>query len=254
MTVTFPGCPTATEPLGIGTWAWGDQTTWGMGGYDADYDERTITEAWDASLAAGVTLIDTAEIYGGGESERIIGRRLAADPSVRSRLVLATKFLPAPHKLNVKSALRSALVGSIERLGVERVDLYQIHGPVSLRSKAALADALAAVVQEGLTVGGGRVELLGQGGRVDPRRPGEERRAPGLEPDRVLAPAAGARDRRAAGDPRAARRGDPRLLADRAGPPHRQVLGGQPAAGPADALGPPDGAGRPDRGRAAAHR
>jgi aryl-alcohol dehydrogenase-like predicted oxidoreductase len=151
MTVTFPGCPTATAPLGLGTWAWGDRTTWGMGGYDADYDERTIAEAWDASVAGGVTLIDTAEIYGGGESERIIGRRLAADPSVRSRLVLATKFFPAPHKLRVRSALRSALVGSLDRLGVEQVDLYQIHGPVSLRSKAALADALAAVVQEGLT-------------------------------------------------------------------------------------------------------
>lgn len=149
--ITFPGCPTASEPLGLGTWAWGDRSTWGMGGYDADLDERTITEAWEASLAAGVTLIDTAEVYGGGESERIIGRLLARDPSVRDRLVLATKFMPAPQKLNVKAALRAALLRSIERLGVEAVDLYQIHGPISLRSKAALADALAAVVEEGLT-------------------------------------------------------------------------------------------------------
>ena len=65
--IAFPGCPTATEPLGLGTWAWGDRSTWGMGGYDADLDEKTITEAWEASLAAGVTLIDTAEVYGGGE-------------------------------------------------------------------------------------------------------------------------------------------------------------------------------------------
>jgi aryl-alcohol dehydrogenase-like predicted oxidoreductase len=148
--ITFPGSTTATEPLGLGTWAWGDRATWGMGGYDADLDERTITEAWEASLAAGVTLIDTAEVYGKGESERIIGRLLANDPAARDRLVLATKFMPAPHKLDVKGGLRSALLGSIERLGVSKVDLYQIHGPTSLRSKAALADALAAVVQEGL--------------------------------------------------------------------------------------------------------
>lgn len=149
--IAFAGCATETEPLGLGTWAWGDRSTWGMGGYDADLDERTITAAWEASLAAGVTLIDTAEVYGGGESERIIGRLLANDPSARDRLVLATKFMPAPQKLNVKAALRSALLASIERMGVTKVDLYQIHGPISLRSKAALADALAAVVQEGLT-------------------------------------------------------------------------------------------------------
>jgi aryl-alcohol dehydrogenase-like predicted oxidoreductase len=148
--IAFAGCHTETEPLGLGTWAWGDRSTWGMGGYDADLDERTITEAWESSLAAGVTLIDTAEVYGKGESERIIGRLLARDPAVRDRLVLATKFMPAPQKLDVKAALRSALLASIERMGVAKVDLYQIHGPISLRSKAALADALAAVVQEGL--------------------------------------------------------------------------------------------------------
>ena len=58
--------------------------------------------------------------------------------------------MPSPWKLGVKSALRSALEGSLDRLGVERVDLYQIHGPISLRSHRALADALAAVVHDGL--------------------------------------------------------------------------------------------------------
>jgi aryl-alcohol dehydrogenase-like predicted oxidoreductase len=148
--VTFAGCDTPTAPLGVGTWAWGDRSTWGMGGYDNDLTEATIGEAWAASLDAGVTLFDTAEVYGKGESERIIGRLLAAEPARRESLVVATKFMPLPQKLNVKSAMRSAVLASIERLGVERVDLYQIHGPVSLRSKAALADALATVHGEGL--------------------------------------------------------------------------------------------------------
>jgi aryl-alcohol dehydrogenase-like predicted oxidoreductase len=149
-TVTFPGCATAVAPLGVGTWAWGDRTTWGMGGYDAALDETTIAAAWEASIEAGVTLFDTAEVYGGGESERIIGRRLAADPGVRERLVIATKFMPSPWKLNVVGAMRDAARASIERLGIERIDLYQIHGPISLRGHGALADALAAVHDEGL--------------------------------------------------------------------------------------------------------
>ena len=148
--ITFPGSPTSTAPLGVGTWAWGDKTTWGMGGYDSALTEGSIRSAWEASLEGGLTLFDTAEVYGKGESERIIGRLLAEDPSRRSSLVLATKFLPLPQKLNVKGALREALVASLDRLGVEKVDLYQLHGPISLRSKKVLADALAAVHGEGL--------------------------------------------------------------------------------------------------------
>jgi aryl-alcohol dehydrogenase-like predicted oxidoreductase len=149
-TITLAGLDRAIAPLGLGTWAWGDRATWGMGGYDADLTEERIAEAWAATLDAGVALIDTAEVYGKGESERIIGRLLAADPSSRERVVLATKFMPMPQKLDVKGALRRALEGSLERLGVDRVDLYQIHGPISLRSKSAQADALAAVVHDGL--------------------------------------------------------------------------------------------------------
>jgi len=148
---TLAGIDEPLAPLGLGTWAWGDRAVWGMGGYDAELTEDRITEAWAATLDGGVALIDTAEVYGDGESERIIGRLLAARPADRSRVVLATKFMPLPHKVDVRGALRSALLGSIERMGVERVDPYQIHGPVSLRSKGALAEALAAVVDEGLT-------------------------------------------------------------------------------------------------------
>ncbi len=148
--VRFAGLDKAFAPIGVGCWAWGDKSTWGMGGYDSTLTEATIAEAWEASVEAGVTLFDTAEVYGGGESERIIGRLLASSGVDRDRLVLATKFMPSPWKLGVKAALRSALEGSLDRLGVDRVDLYQIHGPISLRSHRALADALAAVVQDGL--------------------------------------------------------------------------------------------------------
>jgi aryl-alcohol dehydrogenase-like predicted oxidoreductase len=147
---TLAGTDLSVPPLGVGTWAWGDKGTWGMGGYDGSLTEQSIREAWDASIDAGVTLFDTAEVYGRGESERIIGRLLAEDPGRASRAVIATKFMPSPWKVNVKSSLLGALRASLDRLGLKKVALYQIHGPISLRSHAALADALAAAHGEGL--------------------------------------------------------------------------------------------------------
>ena len=148
--VELGGSGVSIPPLGVGTWAWGDKGTWGMGGYDSSYSEDTILEAWQASIAAGVVLFDTAEIYGRGESERIIGRLLAHDRSVRDQVVIASKFMPSPWKVAVTSALTAAAEASRERLGVEVIDLYQIHGPISLRSHEALAEALAEAHRRGL--------------------------------------------------------------------------------------------------------
>ncbi len=148
--ITLSGSDVSVPPLGVGTWAWGDKSTWGMGGYDTSYGEETIRDAWQACIEAGVTLFDTAEVYGGGESERIIGRLLAEDPSVREKVAIATKFMPVPWKLAVTPALVRSARASRERLGIDSIDLYQIHGPISLRSHNALADALAAAHAEGL--------------------------------------------------------------------------------------------------------
>ena len=149
--ITLAGTDVAIPPLGVGTWAWGDKGTWGMGGYDPSLTEASIREAWEASIEAGVVLFDTAEVYGGGESERIIGRLLAADPGVRDR---------GRHRLEVHAAARGRSTcaphcflrraTSRERLGIGTIDLYQIHGPISLRSHDALAEALAAARAEGL--------------------------------------------------------------------------------------------------------
>src|SRR5512139_881035 len=136
--------------MGLGTWAWGDRSTWGMNGYDRTYNIDTIREAYQSSLAAGITLFDTAESYGNGESERIIGRLLEEDREHRDHVVIATKFIPFPWKLSLESALLGALRGSLKRLRRPWVHLYQIHGPISLRSHAAMADALAAAHAAGL--------------------------------------------------------------------------------------------------------
>jgi aryl-alcohol dehydrogenase-like predicted oxidoreductase len=148
--IQLEGSEVSIPPLGVGTWAWGDKGTWGMGGYDTSFTEATIREAWEACIEAGVVLFDTAEVYGGGESERIIGRLLAGDPAVRPKVVIATKFMPMPWKVAITSSLVRAARASLERLGIEAIDLYQIHGPISLRSHGAIADALAAAQGQGL--------------------------------------------------------------------------------------------------------
>jgi aryl-alcohol dehydrogenase-like predicted oxidoreductase len=155
MTRTLAGTDVGIPELGVGTWAWGDKSTWGMGSYDSDLTEQTIRDAWDACIERGATLFDTAEVYGGGESERIIGRLLKADAGRRKDVVIATKFMPMPWKLNVSSSLVDAAKQSCERMGIDKIDLYQLHGPISLRGHGALADAMAEAKQQGLIDGVG---------------------------------------------------------------------------------------------------
>lgn len=152
----FPGFRLAgtdivLPPMGLGTWAWGDTSTWGMNTYDRSYNFETIREAYARSVAAGVTLLDTAEMYGNGESERIIGRLLEEDKANRDRVIVATKFIPFPWRWNLKEALMGSLRASLERLRLPFVHLYQVHGPISLRSHEAMAEALAEAHAAGLT-------------------------------------------------------------------------------------------------------
>ncbi len=148
--LVLAGSQVVIPALGVGTWSWGDRSTWGMGGYDADFTRATIKEAWEASIDAGANFFDTAEIYGSGESERIIGALLAGDPRRAGSAVIATKFMPFPWKLAARGSLMRSLKASLERLGLPSVDLYQLHAPVSLRSTGVLADALAEAHQAGL--------------------------------------------------------------------------------------------------------
>ena len=136
--------------MGLGTWAWGDRSTWGMDGYDPSYGFDTIRGAYARAIAAGVTLLDTAEMYGNGESERIIGRLLREDTANRDRVVVATKFMPFPWRVPLARALMKSLRASLERLGLPFVHLYQIHGPISFRPARTVAAALAAPYRAGL--------------------------------------------------------------------------------------------------------
>jgi len=131
-------------PLGIGAWAWGTTRLWG---YGKEYDRSDVGRAFRASMAEGVTLVDTAEMYGNGASERIIGEILR-EGGFEATPVIATKFAPLPYRFGAKSLLK-AVDKSLERLGIETIDLYQIHFPNPIFTINSLMDALAETVREG---------------------------------------------------------------------------------------------------------
>ena len=135
--------------LGIGTWAWGDNLFWG---YGSNYGEKEVREAFDAALAAGATFFDTAEVYGLGESEKLIGKFLK---QTSQPVQLATKYFPLPWRFN-SDAVAEALTASLDRLEVEQVALYQVHMPFDFfMGQETLMKALAKEVKNGriLTVG-----------------------------------------------------------------------------------------------------
>jgi aryl-alcohol dehydrogenase-like predicted oxidoreductase len=131
-------------PLGVGAWTWGTTRLWG---YGKDYDRSDVGRAFRASMAEGVTLVDTAEMYGNGASERIIGEILR-EGGFEGTPVIATKFAPLPYRFSSKSLL-DALDKSLERLGIETIDLYQIHFPSPILRIKSLMDALAETVKAG---------------------------------------------------------------------------------------------------------
>ncbi len=128
--------------LGVGTWSWGDAPFWG---YGKAPDRTEIAAAFRASLDAGVTFFDTAELYGGGGSERLLGTlaREADDP-----IVIASKFTPYPHRLSART-LHTALDRTRARLGIPMLDLYLVHWPYTLLRIEAMMDVLAEAVQAG---------------------------------------------------------------------------------------------------------
>ncbi|MBF2098667.1 MAG: aldo/keto reductase [Gloeomargaritaceae cyanobacterium C42_A2020_066] len=133
------------SPLGIGTWAWGDRLFWS---YGQGYGEPELAAAYRASIEGGITFFDTAEVYGLGLSEQLLGRfyRDLGRPAV-----LATKFMPLPWRWQ-RQCLLQALRESNARLGVPTVDLYQIHWPVHFPvSLEGWMESLADAVDQNLT-------------------------------------------------------------------------------------------------------
>ncbi len=143
---TIPGIDRAVGPLAFGCWRFT---------HDDVAHARHVLEV---ALDAGLTLVDQADVYGldwggrgFGENEALLGRVLADAPDLRDRMVLATKGgirPPIPYDSS-PAALRAACEASLRRLGVDVIDLYQVHRPDLFTHPAALAETLLALRDEG---------------------------------------------------------------------------------------------------------
>jgi aryl-alcohol dehydrogenase-like predicted oxidoreductase len=103
--------------IGLGTWQFGSRE-WGYGQGYAEHEAEAIVRR---AIDLGVTLFDTAEVYGFGRSERILGQALG---DRRASVFLATKLFPL---LPVAPVVEQRAVASANRLGTRRLDLYQVH-------------------------------------------------------------------------------------------------------------------------------
>jgi aryl-alcohol dehydrogenase-like predicted oxidoreductase len=144
------------SPMGLGCWAiggpfWSGETPLGWGQVD---DEESI-RAIHAGLEMGVSLFDTANVYGAGHSERVLARALAGK---RSSVAIATKFNAVFDESTrqvtgsdtTPEGIRSACEASLKRLDTDFIDLYQFHDNGYPAEKAApVRDTLEALVKEG---------------------------------------------------------------------------------------------------------
>ncbi len=153
----FPRTPLSASVVGLGTWQLG--ADWG------DVSESDALAVLEASAEAGVTFYDTADVYGDGRSERLVGRFVAAHPD--AGFTVATKMgrrmdqVPANY---VESNFRSWLDRSRRNLGVDTIDLVQLHCPPSEVIDAdETYDVLDRLVEEGvITAYGVSVETADQ--------------------------------------------------------------------------------------------
>jgi aryl-alcohol dehydrogenase-like predicted oxidoreductase len=126
----------SVSAIGVGT------NRWNKGANDA-----AVFETYEALVAGGVDFIDTAEIYGLGKSERLIGDCIARDPRP---VKVASKFAPFVARTSPRQLL-AALDASLARLGLKTLDLYYIHFPFAFANLDALADAMVEAVRAGKT-------------------------------------------------------------------------------------------------------
>jgi aryl-alcohol dehydrogenase-like predicted oxidoreductase len=126
--------------IGLGCWQFGS-SDWG---YGEDYARNEAGAIVNRALDLGVNLVDTAEIYGYGRSERIVGDAIRAR---RDSVFLATKLFPL---LPLAPVVEQRARGSARRLGVDTIDLYQVHWPNPVVPNAPTMDGMRRVLDAGL--------------------------------------------------------------------------------------------------------
>jgi aryl-alcohol dehydrogenase-like predicted oxidoreductase len=142
-TTTLGNTGIEVTPIGFGTWAWGDSLFWG---YGKDYGEADLRLAFQATINKGITFLDTAEIYGFGKSEELLGKFIK---ETNANTQIASKYMPLPWRFRAED-VADAVTASLKRLRMPSMDLYQVHWPFpSLLNQAGLMNALADEVEQG---------------------------------------------------------------------------------------------------------
>ena len=144
------------SPMGLGCWAiggpfWSGETPLGWG----EVDDQESIRAIHSALDLGVTLFDTANVYGAGHSEKVLGRAFSG---IRSRVVIATKFNAVFDEITRQvtgsdtspAGIRAACEDSLHRLNTDYIDLYQFHDNDFPAGKAGtVRETLETLVKEG---------------------------------------------------------------------------------------------------------
>ena len=120
----------------IGTWSWGG----GMNGsrmvFGQSFSEDSLKNTFNKAYDSGFVFWDTAEVYGMGRSEEILGRMIAG-----KNAMISTKHFPG--RKYKKGECRSAIQKSLERLGIPEIDLYWLHSPINIQENMSeLAECL----------------------------------------------------------------------------------------------------------------
>ncbi|OCT51788.1 putative oxidoreductase [Cladophialophora carrionii] len=137
-----------------GAWSWGDTSTF----HWSDDELPALRKAWQECLDRGMTFVDTAQVYGSGKSEEILGDLINnhSGSVPRSKIIVQTKWLPnvtdgATNVIHPVDAPVKQLRKTLERMHLDYIDCYLVHGHVHVSSITQVAKGLAKCVEEGLT-------------------------------------------------------------------------------------------------------
>lgn len=117
------------EKIALGTWAWGAGAFGGDAVFGSNTDVENLKPVFESAMKAGLSLWDTATVYGMGESERILGS--FAKTVERSNIQISTKFTPQIAEMYDNSVEKMA-EASMERMGLDYIDIYWIHNPMDV--------------------------------------------------------------------------------------------------------------------------
>lgn len=137
------------SPIRLSLGCMGLTGTWNPAEMDAEKEKRAIA-AFEAALAAGITLYDHADIYGGGTCEEVFKKCLEAVPDSREKIQIWTKGGIRPGHYNLSASyLAECIERSRTRMGIDTIDLYQLHRPDPFTHPSDTANALNAALKAG---------------------------------------------------------------------------------------------------------